>query len=267
MVPAVLITRATGFVGSHLTEALAQKGYIVHAVARPTSDLMVLEKFNPERVRIHIYNEEHQFNAILGEIPLAERPQVVFHLAAMMTGTPAYDDIAPLLQSNLIFGAELLEGMRLYGIERLVNAGTFWQHYQNEDYNPVNLYAATKQAFQDIEVYYERAHSFKIINLHLFDNYGPGDHRKKVLNLLKQAGKDGTVLNMTPGEQMMDLVYIDDLVQAFILAGQYLMDGQYGYCGTYAVSSGKPITLRNLVEMIQKMMKIKINVNWGRASI
>ena len=178
MCPSVLITGATGFVGSHLAESLVQKGYIVHTVVRPTSDVMFLEKLNPERVRIHIYNENHRFDAIFGEIPMVERPQVVFHLAAMMIGTPAYDDIAPLFQSNLIFGTELLEGMRLYGIEHLVNTGTFWQHYQNEGYNPVNLYAATKQAFEDLIAYYVQACEFKVINLHLFDNYGTNDKRR-----------------------------------------------------------------------------------------
>lgn len=257
-----LITGATGFVGSHLVEALAKKNYVVHTIVRPGSDISSLKTLDQERIRIHVY-ENHNFNQIFSGIKEYEKPELVFHLASMVLGTHTYHDIPELLQSNITFGVELLECMREHGIYRLVNTGTSWQHYDNELYNPVNLYAATKQAFQDIEVYYEKAHGFKIINLQLFDNYGPNDKRGKLLNLLKQAVTNDMPLDMTPGKQLIDLVYIDDLVRAFILAGEYLMNGQCQYCGTYSVSSGNPITLHSLVDMIQEILNKKVNINWG----
>lgn len=264
---AVLITGATGFVGAHLTKYLVDAGYIVHAIVRPVSDISGLKALKQEQLRIHIYDSQHHFKEIFEEISEREKPRLVYHLASMVVGAPAVERIGELIQSNITFGVDLLEAMKAYGIRNLVNTGTSWQHYENALYNPVNLYAATKQAFQDIEVYYEQACGFKVINLHLFDNYGPGDKRKKLLNLLKDAGERGTVLQMTPGEQLIDLVYIDDLVRAFVLAGEYLLQQQYDYCGTYAVSSGRPIALRNLVEVIQKIMSKEINIKWGGAAI
>lgn len=257
-----LITGATGFVGSHLAESLVKKNYLVHAVVRPNSDIAFLKTLDRKYIRIHVY-ENHNFQQIFSEISKNERPEIVFHLASMVLGAHTYNDIPALVQSNITFGMELLECMKDYGICRLVNTGTSWQHYDNEPYNPVNLYAATKQAFQDIEVYYEKACSFKIINLQLFDNYGPNDRRKKLLNLLKQTVKTNTTLNMTPGEQLIDLVHISDLVQAFIMAGEYLLNNEYEYCGTYSISSGNPITLRTLVEVIQEMTGKKVNIRWG----
>lgn len=258
----ILITGATGFVGSHLAEALVKENYLVHAIVRPDSDTTFLKTLGQGNVKIHIY-KHHNFQEIFSEISASEQPEIVFHLASMFLGTHTYKEIPALVQSNITFGAELLECMKDYGIYRLVNTGTSWQHYNNETYNPVNLYAATKQAFQDIEVYYEKACGFKIINLQLFDNYGPNDKRKKLLNLLKQAVEMNTNLSMTPGEQLVDLVHIVDLVQAFIVAGEYLLSGKYEYCGTYSISSGNPITLRNLVKLIERISGKKVNVEWG----
>lgn len=262
MLKSALITGATGFVGSHLAESLVKKNYLVHAVVRPNSDIAFLKTLDQKHIRIHVY-ENHNFQRIFSEISKNERPEIVFHLASMVLGAHTYNDIPALVQSNITFGMELLECMKNYGIYRLVNTGTSWQHYDNEPYNPVNLYAATKQAFQDIVVYYEKACGFKIINLYLFDNYGPNDKRGKLLNLLKHVGETGISLDMTPGKQSMDLVHIDDLVQAFIMSGEYLLNEKYEYCGTYMVSSGKPINLKELVNLVEKITGHPIHIHWG----
>ena len=259
----VIVTGATGFVGSHLTKALVHQGICVHAIVRPTSDSSLLRPLDREMIRIHVHDEKHDFKEIFRDIIEEAKPDVVFHLASMVVGNPTDEKVDALLQSNITFGVELLEAMKAFGVRHLVNTGTSWQHYDNADYDPVNLYAATKQAFEDLATYYVRACGFKVINLHLFDNYGPHDKRKKLLNLMKDAVRQEQVLNMTPGQQQIDLVYIDDVVRAFLLAGKYLTEGKYQYCGTYAVSSGQPVPLRDLVKVCNKVIGGRLMINWG----
>lgn len=259
----VIVTGATGFVGSHLVKALVKQGIYVHAIIRPTSNLSSLRQLDQELIRFHVYDRGQGFKAIFRDIVEEAKPDVVFHLASIVVGNPTDEKVGALLQSNITFGVELLEAMKAYGVRHLVNTGTSWQHYGNADYDPVNLYAATKQAFEDLATYYVQACGFKVINLHLFDNYGPHDKRKKLLNLMKDAVRQKQVLNMTPGQQQIDLVYIDDVVRAFLLAGKYLSEGKYHYCGTYAVSSGHPVSLRDLVKECNQVIGGKLMVNWG----
>lgn len=259
----VIVTGATGFVGSHLTKALVNQGVCVHAIVRPTSDLSSLQQLEQKMIRVHVHDEKRDFKEIFGDIIEEAKPDVVFHLASMVVGNPTDEKVEALLQSNINFGVDLLEAMKKYGVRHLVNTGTSWQHYHNADYDPVNLYAATKQAFEDLIDYYVQACGFKVINLHLFDNYGPNDKRKKLLNLMKDAVRQKQVLHMTPGQQQIDLVYIDDVVRAFLLAGRYLAEGKYQYCGTYAVSSGHPVPLRNLVKECNKVIGGRLMINWG----
>ena len=58
-------------------------------------------------------------------------------------------------------------------------------------------------------------------------------------------------------------MHVDDVVRAFLLAGKYLLDGKYGYCGTYAVSSGRRITLRDLAKLYEIVTNQKLHIIWG----
>jgi nucleoside-diphosphate-sugar epimerase len=175
----------------------------------------------------------------------------------------AVKDVHALIQSNVLFGSQLLEAMKINQVTNLVNTGTSWQHYNNEDYNPVCLYAATKQAFEAILEYYVQAFSFKAITLKLFDTYGPNDHRLKLFHLLNKAATSGETLDMSGGEQLIDLVHIDDVTEAYLIAAQRLIECRTHQHERYAISSGHPIPLRDLVKLYSEVIDSAIQVNWG----
>ena len=94
--------------------------------------------------------------------------------------------------------------MTVNGVSKIINTGTFWQHYENREYSPTCLYAATKQAFESILHYYVEAKFLMIITLILFDSYGPSDPRPKLFSLLQEARQSEKVIAMSPGEQKID---------------------------------------------------------------
>lgn len=254
-----LLTGITGFIGLNLGKALLQDGWEVYGIVRETSNV---EKVNQElgnKVKLLIHGKEQDLNIIVAKV----KPDVVFHLASVFLSSHTYSDIASMIASNVTFGTELLEAMSANGIKNFVNTGTSWQHYNSEDYNPVNLYAASKQAFWDIIRYYQEARDLAVINLELFDTYGPGDPRRKLFALLKEFSESHEILKMSKGEQLIDIVFIEDVVRAFVLAGNYLLAGDYDVCGTYAVSSGKAIPLRDMVNKFVQISGRMVNVEWG----
>ncbi|QNA99127.1 NAD-dependent epimerase/dehydratase family protein [Massilia sp. Se16.2.3] len=180
--------------------------------------------------------------AQLVDILAQARPDTVFHLAAAFVAEHVPGDIDRLVHANLLFATQLLEAMRVNGVRLLVNTGTAWQHYGNRDYDPVNLYAATKQAFEAILAYYVNAHGFIAATLALFDTYGPGDERPKLMRALWRAAREGRPLAMSSGRQLLDLVYVDDVVDAYLAAESALREGGAGH-RHYGVSSGAPLPL------------------------
>lgn len=253
-----LLTGVTGFIGQNLIKRLIDENWQIDVIVRPTSDVRTLAAWR-ESIRIFVHGKDNELLDIVAE----SKPDVVFHLAALYLATHKYKDIAPLIQSNISFGTQLLEAMAQNQVRNFVNVSTYWQNYQNKPYNPVNLYSATKQAFIDISRYYQETAELKMIDLRLFDTYGSNDPRKKILSLLKECGESGQTLVMSPGAQLIDLVHIDDVTEAFALAGDYLRTGNYDKCGTYAVSSGNQVTLRELAQTFARISGLKINIVWG----
>lgn len=253
-----LVTGATGFVGSNLVIRLVREGWQVHIVTRPDSRMPAAPEFSQVTAHIHDGSTAGMVG-LLADV----RPAVVFHLASLFLSGHAAKDIAPLIQSNVLFATQLAEAMDANGVRCLINTGTSWQHFDNREYSPVNLYAATKQAFEAILQYYVEAKSLKAITLKLFDTYGPNDPRPKLLHLLEKTARGGEPLAMSPGEQLIDLVHIDDVIDAYLMAAREVRQAAYvGHRG-YAVTSGHPVRLRDLVQLYGDVTGSPVPIQWG----
>lgn len=257
MVMRVLLTGATGFIGSQLAKRLVLEGHAVSIIVRPTSQLDILQPILP-RVNVHVYDGSY---ASLLRAMEASQPVAVLHLASLFLAQHKAEDVARLMEANLNFPTQLLEAMSHCGVRELINTGTSWQHYESQVYNPVNLYAATKQAFEALLAYYVEANCFKVITLKLFDTYGPGDTRPKLFSLLRRAVRTGETLRMSPGEQLLDLVYIDDVLDAYLQAITRLSSVRKAAC--YAVSNPSRVSLQKLVQTYGELVRRPLHVEWG----
>ena len=253
----MLVTGGTGYIGSCLVRALLQLGNETHVLVRPSSRVA-----NLDGAVVHVWDGSY---ASLDNIVGHARPDCTFHLASLFLASHTAADIDPLMDSNLKLGTLLLESLSHHGCHRLVSTGTSWQHYDDAEHNPVCLYAATKQAFEDIARYYAEGASQRIVHLHLSDTYGPHDPRRKILQLLVNAALSAGRLSMSPGEQLLDLVYIDDVVSAFLRASEIVCSDEYNALppAVYSVSSGAPLSLRALVDHVERVAKATVDVTWG----
>lgn len=193
-----------------------------------------------------------------------DKPDIIFHLASLFLANHNTIDIEPLIMSNILFGTQLLEAVAKAKVDRLINVGTYWQHYDNNKYNPVCLYAATKQAFTAILRYYTETTPLKATTLELYDTYGPGDTRPKLLNLLNDAARTHKTLDMSAGKQLLDMVHIEDVVDAFIITAERLLNGTAERNETFSVCSGNPKSLRQIVAEFEKVKGLKLNIQWGK---
>jgi len=254
----VLLTGATGFIGRNLTLRMANMGCTVYCITR--QETLIQKNSDGHGVHWHFHD-----GTTLGMIAILSqtKPDLVIHLASLFLSQHTYQNLCELTDSNVLFGMQLLEAMDSCGVRLLLNVGTSWQNYQNDPYSPVNLYAATKQAFEDIALFYCQARKMSMLTLRLFDTYGPDDTRAKLLPSLKRAMRTGERLELSPGEQLIDLVYIDDVIDCFVRACQRLMQGLAKPTEVFALCSGNPISLKELVSLYVYVAKKTLNVEWG----
>lgn len=253
----ILLTGGSGFIGKSF---IIQKKYLydIHVVVRPDTNVSFFEK-----VQIP-YVVDDRKSSLLDYLS-ENKPDGIMHFASLFLKDHANADINDLIESNIAFGTRLIEAAVQSETKWFINTGTFWQHFNNEDYNPINLYAATKQAFQDILEYYRNSGHTKITTVKLNDTYGPDDTRPKVMNLWKKYAESGDTLDMSPGDQLMDIVYIDDVVAAYNRVIE-IMESNQTYQTSYMVSSGERITLKELADKFSETTGLDLHINWGAKS-
>ena len=255
----VLFTGATGFVGGHLVKRLLKERHEVHVLVRPTTDLAL---FGDDLDRIVSHRHDGTTEGMV-ELVRNVQPDAVIHLASLFLGEHQPGDVDDLIASNVLLSTQLAEAMAANEVQLLINVGTSWQHHEDGDYNPVNFYAATKQAYRSILRYYIETANLKVINLELFDTYGPNDQRGKLFALLDRLRTSGDTLAMSPGDQQLDPVYIDDVSEAFIVALKLLRSDVVQDEETYSVRSQNPIKLKDLVKTYEDATSSTLNIEWG----
>jgi nucleoside-diphosphate-sugar epimerase len=254
-----LITGATGFVGRHLCRRLVDDGWAVTALVRDPGSPRV-----PRGVDAVSVPGDH---AAFVELIRRAEPEVCLHLATHFVAEHRPDDVVALIEANVTLGTRLADALVEAGGIPLVNTGTAWQHVAGADYDPVSLYAATKQALTDILRYHAGRRGLPVVTLTLADTYGPEDDRPKLVPALLAAAREGRSLDMSDGGQMLDLVHIDDVAAAFLVVIDLLRDDRSVVAGDgttrWAVSSDRPVTLLDLIPRFSAATGLDLKANWG----
>ena len=190
----------------------------------------------------------------------------IIHLASLYLQAHQEKDIPDLIQSNVYLGTAVLEAASKAGVKWFINTGTIWQNYNVPDcsnqYCPVNLYAATKQAFMDVAKFYSETTDIRICTLKLCDTYGPNDTRRKIYALFEENAQTGELLKMSAGEQKLDILHIDDVVEGFVHLAKMLHDNE-PLDNEYVLTSGRQLTLRELAAQYEQEHHVHLNIEWG----
>lgn len=250
------MTGATGFIGSNLLKAWSAS-HDIGIIIRPGSK--VSDEAGGHATKQFIY--DGSFDSINKAFD-SFKPEIVVHLASYYVYEHRPEELDILIESNIRVGTYLLEAMKLNNVKYLINTGTSFEHFGKDEMAAVNLYAATKQAFGDLCKYYCDAGHIRAVSLKLFDSYGDGDERKKLLNLLKSNLQSQEELKLSPGEQIIDIVHVSDLISAY----QIVLDSISTYTENYVefgLSGEQRCTLKELVAMIEQLAGKKTNIKWG----
>ncbi|MBF7067988.1 NAD(P)-dependent oxidoreductase [Campylobacter volucris] len=251
----ILLTGATGFIGTNFILQLYDK-YELIALVRKSSNVNKIKDY----CKIYYYENF----AILKKNLQEEQIDGVLHLATLYLRCHSSEDLKDLIDSNILFGVELLEILHSINFSGwFINIGTFWQFYQNLPNNPLNLYAATKTAFLNIANYYIQVAKYKFVTILLNDTYGPNDWRPKIINLWKKSLETKEVVKMSGGKQIIDMLYIDDVVNAFEKCINNFEDEKNTNNAIYALHSKERITLKQLSNIFEECVQEKLNIIWG----
>lgn len=253
----ILVTGGAGFIGSHVTELLCDRGYSVTVV----DDLRFgYKKFVDRRalLRKHSIGDSKAMEEILEGI------DVVMHLAASSIISASYQKPLEYFENNFINGVTLLEAMRKTGVTNIIYSSTSSVYGEptktpvSEDMptNPLHPYAASKLAFEHALQAYYYSFGTESVSLRYYNAYGPRDEQKPATRAIPMW--IDAVLRSKPvpwywqGQQIRDYVYVKDIAQAHL--------DVLGLKGIHCfnIGSGKGVLMKDVFKTLEKIVGRKL---------
>jgi nucleoside-diphosphate-sugar epimerase len=261
----VLVTGAHGFLGSHLTAALLDRGYQVSILKRDGSDL--------RRIR-HLMDRITPFTADLRDPDQVFRavhssePDAILHLAAFYAVEHTPEQIGIMADTNVKGAVALLDASRGERTPLFVNTSTCTVYREQETpraetdpIGPQNLYDLTKLQAEEACRFYRDRFGVPSVTLRIFPPYGPGDNERRLIPSVIRKLLAGESPGLTTGMQRWDFVHVQDIAAAYLAVLSSPEPALSG--GIFNVATGDPRTVREVVEQVRIIMGSGTELRWG----
>lgn len=247
----VLITGASGFLGSHLCDRLCKNGIEVHAISRTqrTTDKDSLQWWQGNIEDIEVV--QNLFQAI--------KPDVVFHLSGMVTGAAAASLVLPTFNSLLVSTVNLLTVAASQGCDRIVLIASLEEPEPQHNELIPSPYAAAKWASSVYGRMFHQLYQTPIVLVRPFMTYGPRQNMRKIIPSVTLSLLQDEAPRLASGQRQVDWIYIDDVIDGLIVAAQ--MPNVEG-C-TFDLGSGTLVSVRSVVQQLRNLINPQIQPLFG----
>jgi len=253
----ILITGASGFVGSHVLDDCLKNNFNVHAIFRHSKKNVSFAKKYKKQIFPIFYNNIYEIKNKLTNCKI----DYVIHCATHYIKKHDHNDIENIIKSNVLFSTILLDAVVNIKIKKFINLGTVWQHFNDTKNLAFNLYAATKQSFECILNYYKSQYTkIKFYNILLTDTFGSNDKRKKLVPILLKNfnNKNQDKINI-PKNLSMNLVNINEVTKCLNILLKKNSESD-----NYVIKSNQDVKIFDLINFLNDNLGKKIKINWSR---
>ncbi|MDF5755027.1 NAD-dependent epimerase/dehydratase family protein [Spongiactinospora sp. TRM90649] len=247
----VLVTGATGFVGGRLAARLGSLDAEVHAVSR---------RPQPQASGEVWHTADLTDPEAAGNLIRSARPDVLFHLASEVSGTRDANAVLPTLHANLGAAVNLLTAVATTRPgTRVVLAGSV-EESREGDATPCSPYAAAKTAATSYARMFHGLWGVPVSVLRVAMVYGPGnDEPRRLVPYVTRALLRGEDPALSSGTRLIDWVYVEDVVDAFLAAAA----AEKAAGGVFDVGAGERVSIRETVERLARIVGGSGRPNFG----
>ena len=252
----ILVTGASGFIGSHLCKGLKDREAEVYGVSR------LFQSDN--EICSHWLQGDLAETSDVHKIIKASMPNIIFHLASHVVGARDLEIVMPTFKSNLASTVNILTESTKLACEKIVLIGSLEEPEESTSFiTPSSPYAAAKFASSAYGRMFHALYQAPVTIARLFMVYGPGqrDLTKLVpyviLSLLREKNP-----NLTSGQRLVDWIYVQDVIDGLIMMVQAKnVEGD-----TIDIGSGQLHSVKSIVQKLSKLIDPTIKLGFGSVS-
>lgn len=248
----VLVTGATGFIGSHVVRELLRRGHVVHALVRPAASLHRLQGIE-NRITMWPVDLSDATGTEAAVTRIA--PDAAMHLAWYAEPASYLRDVPRNLES-LEDSLRLLRLLLAGAARRLILAGTCLEDIRIDSGSNDPIYAVTKRAIHWLATQ-TVGEQLTVACAHVFSVFGPGEDMRRAIPSIILSLLRGDPIEVSAGLQVRDYLYVTDVADAFAT----ILESDVG--GTIDVCSGSSRTLRAVFEEIGRSIGREDLIRWG----
>lgn len=252
----VLVTGASGFIGSYLVAALSRLGADVTGLSRSGAAGAAGVQAGAKSARFVACDLRDAARTF--EVVSSIRPQVVFHLAAHPDGRESGDQSVAVLNNNIGGVVNLLEAVRalpavlfVYGDSAKVYGNSPVPYRCEQALEPLSAYAVSKVSGWGFVDLYRRVHGVQAVGLRPTLIYGPRQPFNLFSYLLQAVESGDEQIVLDGGAQTRDPIYIDDAVDAFISAAEH---GSELNGRNLPLGGGREVSVTELAELTVRLL-------------
>lgn len=235
----ILLSGATGFLGSYLLRRFITEDFEIIALKRSTSNTYRIKEllgdityYDVDKIEIREIFKKHNIDLIVNTATDYGRTN---------------SQISSILETNLMFSIKLLESAIENNVKTFINTDTLLG-------KDINVYALSKN--QLVQWMQFLSNQINIVNIKIEHMYGPLDDDKKfiywIINQLKQNVEK---IDLTSGVQKRDFIYIDDIVEAFMTVINNVKE--FSSFEEFELGSGNTIEVKEFLGLVYSQMKQK----------
>jgi NAD dependent epimerase/dehydratase len=254
----VLVTGADGFIGSHLTEKLVERGAKVTA-------LCLYNSFDHHGWLDDLPDEARgKLTLVRGDIRdasfvrrLAEGQEIIFHLAALIAIPYSYTAAQSYVETNVLGTLNVLEAAKEHGAFRVVHTSTS-EVYGTALTMPIDEshplqgqspYSASKIGADMMAEAFARSFGLPVAILRPFNTFGPRQSERAIIPTIIRQALDPSCNAIQTGDisPLRDFTFVEDTAEAFLALG-IAPHIQYGR--PYNAGSGKAVSVKDVIDLV-----------------
>jgi len=249
----LLVVGGTGFVGSHLTRFAIGRGYETYVLSKSRATFMIpFDSASMRLIHVDLYDRA-QVKKVMADHSFTH----VINGSGYVDHTPFFRGGRQIIDQHFGGIVNMIEALDRSALQGFVHLGSSDEYGnapapQREDMRerPISPYSTAKVAAAHFVQMLARTEGFPGSIVRVFLSYGPGQALNRFFPQIIQGCLAGNSFPVSPGEQVRDFCFIDDVCEGIFAA----LETPASHGEIFNIASGEPVAIRSMIEMVRNLV-------------